>query len=79
MNNFKRIAAFAIGLGSGIAAGYLSRPRLRNKLRNQIVGFPTIEEELTKKKEEMDEKSTKSEHATSQEKQASSPKEMGAT
>ena len=37
MNRFKRIAAFALGLGSGLAAGYLTRPRRRNKLRQQII------------------------------------------
>jgi hypothetical protein len=37
MNKFKRIAAFALGLGSGLAAGYLTRPRHRNKLRPQII------------------------------------------
>ena len=36
-NRFKRIAAFALGLGGGIAAGYLSRPSMRNKLREQII------------------------------------------
>lgn len=37
MNRFKRIAAFALGLGSGLAAGYLTRPKRRNKLRQQII------------------------------------------
>jgi len=46
MNHFKRIAAFALGLGSGIAASYLSKPERRNKLRNQIFDFPSKEEKL---------------------------------
>lgn len=50
MSNFKRIAAFALGLGGGIAAGYLSRPERRNKLRDQIVGFPSKDEEVEKAK-----------------------------